>query len=69
MGSSKGGEAENRYLTHFEVISSVVAADGGRCKVFVSQNDLDQNISIDSNTISIFHSDRESVNETLYSPA
>lgn len=52
MGSSKGGEAENRYLTHFEVISPVVAADSGRCKVFVSQNDLDQNISIDTNTIS-----------------
>ena len=61
--------AENRFSTHFEVIRSVVAADSGRCEVFVSQNDLDQNISIDSNTISIFHSDRESVNETLYSPA
>jgi hypothetical protein len=41
LRSSKRREAKKRYSTHFEVISPVVAADSGRCKVFVSQHDLD----------------------------
>jgi hypothetical protein len=38
--------AENRFSTHFEVISPVVSAYSGWCEVFVSQNDLDQSVVI-----------------------